>query len=225
MFNYIFTSLTQETMTLSVVLICTAVAFAMGLLIALVYMYRNTYNKSFAITLALLPLMIQIVIMLVNGNLGTSVAVLGAFSLIRFRSIAGTARDISSIFFAMAIGLACGMGFVIFAIFITLVICSLSLLLYRFNFAETKVSTYDLKIVIPETLDYEGVFDDLFEQYTQSSDLTQVRTTNLGSLFELTYVVEFKSKVSTKSFMDDIRVRNDNLNIICTRSGLNRELL
>ncbi|QIK69522.1 DUF4956 domain-containing protein [Erysipelothrix sp. HDW6C] len=221
----IFESITQTTMTLEVVVICSVVSLLMGMLIAYVYMYKNEYSKSFVVTLALLPVMIQIVIMMVNGNLGTSVAVLGTFSLIRFRSVAGSARDIGSIFFAMAIGLANGMGFVSFSVMITLLIGGMSALLYTLPFGERGFAEKDLKIVIPESLDYDGIFDDIFSQYTSNSELMKVKTTNMGSLFELQYRVHLKNDANTKDFIDALRVRNGNLSIVCGRPAVGREEL
>lgn len=225
MLNFIFETITGTTMTVQSVLICTVASFVLGVGIAYVYMFRNQYNKNFVVTLALMPVMIQIVIMLVNGNLGTSVAIVGAFSLIRFRSIAGTARDIGTIFFAMAIGLATGMGYISFAVFIAAIVGLMSVILNAVPFGVIKQENQDLKIVIPETLDFEGVFDDVLKKYTNEYSLNQVRTTNLGSLFELSYVIQLKDKGKTKEFIDELRVRNGNLNIICSKAGLNREML
>jgi len=217
---------TATTVTMQGFLICTVASLLMGILAAMIYMYRNTYNRNFVITLALLPAMIQIVIMLVNGNLGTGVAVLGAFSLVRFRSVPGTAREISSIFFAMGIGLASGMGYIGFAAVFLVMIGAATILLMKSGFGKNTKSEKELKITIPENLDYSGIFDDLFEKFAVEYHLEQVRTTNMGSLFELKYLIELKKEEEEKVFLDELRCRNGNLPIVFGRSmGKGQELL
>lgn len=224
MLNSIISSTETSALTWDALLICTIASMVFGLIVALIYMYRNTYSKSFVTTLVLLPAMIQLVIMVVNGNLGAGVAVMGAFSLVRFRSIPGTAREISSIFFAMAVGLANGMGYIL-ASFVFLVLVGLtSLLLTTVKFGEQKVEEKELKIVIPENLDYTSLFDDLFDQYTKKVNLIRVRTTNMGSLYELYYQVVLKKPEEEKSFIDALRCRNGNLNIACGRLSGYQEL-
>lgn len=208
--------------TLAEILLCTAASLVMGVVITLVYMYKNTYNRSFVITLALLPVLVQSIIMLVNGNLGTGVAVMGAFSLVRFRSVPGSAREIASIFFAMALGLATGMGFVAYGALFAVVVSAAMLLYVRLGFG-AESSAKSLRITIPEDTDYNGLFDDLFDQYTRDARLDKVRTTNLGSLFELQYTVTMKSDAQEKAFLDGIRMRNGNLSIISTRKDAARE--
>lgn len=212
----IFESITNTTMTLETIMISSIVSLILGIAIAWTYMYKNTYTKNFVVTLALLPVMIHVVIMMVNGNLGTSVAVLGTFSLIRFRSVAGTAKDIGSIFFVMVIGLATGIGYLTFAVFITMLICVMMLALNSSSFGEQHSHQRDLKITIPESLNYEGVFDDVFMKYTDDIILTKIKTTNMGSLFELQYRIRLKDTQEVKQFIDDLRVRNGNLAIVCS---------
>ena len=212
----IFESITNTTMTLETIMVSSIVSLILGIAIAWTYMYKNTYTKNFVVTLALLPVMIHVVIMMVNGNLGTSVAVLGTFSLIRFRSVAGTAKDIGSIFFAMVIGLATGIGYLSFAVFITILICIMMLALNTSSFGEQPSHQRDLKITIPESLNYEGVFDDVFMKYTDDIILTKIKTTNMGSLFELQYRIRLKDTQEVKPFIDDLRVRNGNLAIVCS---------
>jgi uncharacterized membrane protein YhiD involved in acid resistance len=208
---------TTVTLTASAVIICTIASLLLGVLAACIYMYKNSYTKNFVLTLALLPAMVQIVIMLVNGNLGTGIAVLGAFGLIRFRSVPGTAREISSIFFAMAIGLATGMGYIGYAVLFLLMIGAMTILIASSKFGEPKGEMKELKITIPENLDYTGLFDDLFTQYTKSHSLRQVKTTNMGSLYELQYHITLANMASEKEFIDELRCRNGNLNISCGR--------
>ncbi len=211
--------------TVGPLLLCTLVSLVLGLGIAFVYMFRNVYSKSFVITLALLPAMVQIVIMLVNGNIGTGVAVLGAFSLVRFRSIPGSAREIGSIFFAMAIGLATGMGYLAVAALFLLIIGGMQLLLSASSFGGRKENEKELKVTIPENLDYDGIFDDLFAQYADNAELIRIKTTNMGSLFELHYHVRFKGNKIEKEFLDQLRCRNGNLSISCGQVPANREEL
>ena len=206
-------------------LICMGVSLVLGLMIAVVHMVTTKYSKNFLITLSVLPLMVQVVIMMVNGNLGTSVAVLGAFGLVRFRSAPGNSREIASIFFAMAIGLAVGMGQIVFAVVITVVLSLVLLLLSKSGFGEKKVLEKKLKVLIPEDLNYTDVFDDIFHKFTSSVDLVKVKTTNMGSMYELSYNVVLKNKASEKNFIDEIRCRNGNLNVILSKvEALDNEL-
>lgn len=203
------------TITTGEIAICTGIALLLGLVIALVYTYRNPYTKSFILTIALLPVIIQSVIMVVNGNLGAGVAVMGAFSLVRFRSVPGGAREILTIFFAMATGLACGMGYVLYAALFTLVVCAATLLLTFLPFGEGQPRDKMLRVTIPEDLDYAHLFDDLFSTYTTRWTLEKVRTTNMGGLFELQYRITLKDVDLEKRFLDNLRKRNGNLKILC----------
>ncbi len=220
MLNSIFP--TSGAMTLPTLFICTAVSLVVGVGIAYLYMHKNEYNKNFVITLALLPAMVQVVILLVNGNVGTGVAVLGAFSLVRFRSLPGGAREIGSIFFAMALGLATGMGYIGVALLFLILIGGAMLLLTSTSFGQRKDDLTELKITLPENLEYEGMFDDLFSHYVTKAELVRVKTTNMGSLFELIYHVQLKNPGIQKEFLDQLRCRNGNLTIACGRLPLNR---
>ena len=159
--------------------------------------------------------MVQTVIMLVNGNLGTGVAVMGAFSLVRFRSLPGNAREIGSIFLAMALGLAAGMGYLGTAMLLMIVSGGITILLI--SLPAGRAGRKELKITIPENLDYSGIFDDIFAKYTKKSELVRVRTVNMGSLYELCYQVDLKSEFIEKNLLDEIRCRNGNLTIVCGR--------
>ena len=216
---------TTTTLSIKSVLLCTAASLILGLGIALAYRFRNQSSKSFVVTLALLPAIVQLVIMLVNGNLGTGVAVAGAFSLVRFRSVPGSARDIGSIFLAMAIGLATGMGYIGIALLFTLIISAVSLLYTVSGFGEKKEEEKGLKVTIPESLDYTEIFDDLFQKYTSKWELVQVKTASMGSLYRLEYQIILKNPSKEKEFLDEIRCRNGNLEISCGRVELNREEL
>ena len=219
-----FESIFSDTLTLESVLLSIIVSLLLGLFVAYIHMGTTKYTKNFIITLSILPLLVQIVMMMVNGNLGTSVAVLGAFSLIRFRSIPGNSREITSIFFAMAIGLATGIGQLILAIMLTIIIGFVLFILSKSKFGEQKISDQVLKITIPETLDYNNVFNDIFNEYLEEYKLFQVKTTSMGSLYELSYKVSLKDDLCSKKLMDDIRVRNGNLKIVLERPMDNYEL-
>lgn len=204
-------------LTVNTFLICTAVSVLLGIATALLACYRSRSTPGFAVTLAVLPAIIQLVIMLVNGNVGAGVAVAGAFSLVRFRSAPGTAKEIGVIFLAMALGLATGMGYVALAAGFFVIAAAVMLLLTRLNFCGKTSSERMLKITIPENLDYEGIFDDLFEQYTSAHTLEKVKTSNMGTLYELQYCITLKTAGIPKEFLDALRCRNGNLNIVCGR--------
>ena len=205
-------SIISSQLTLSAFLICTFTSIVLGVGIALVGMYRSRSSQSYAVALAILPVVVQLVIMLVNGNVGAGVAVAGAFSLVRFRSVPGTAREIGVLFMAMAVGLATGMGYVGLAV-ISVVIMALTAL----NFGKGKAEERTLKITIPENLDYEGLFDDVFAEYTRSNSLVKVKTSNMGTLYELEYRIVLNGDNVPKDFLDALRCRNGNLNITCGR--------
>ena len=218
-----FNSIIASPITLTQFLVCMITALVLGVLASCVFTFRNTHTGSLAVALALLPCVVAMVIMMVNGNVGAGLAVAGTFALVRFRSAPGTAREITGLFFSVALGLACGMGYVgLAAVFFVLFSAAL-LALGALHFGE-RGGARMLKITIPENLDYEELFDDLFEKYTRSHELVRVRTTNMGTLFELTYLVSLKGENVTKEFIDAIRCRNGYLNIICGREN-DRELM
>ena len=198
-------------------LICVLSALALGLLTALVFTFRSYHTGSLTISLALLPPVVTVVIMLVNGNVGAGLAVAGTFALVRFRSVPGTAREITGLFLSVSLGLACGMGYVGLAALFFVIMGVTVLILGRLRFGEGSPSCRQLKITIPENLDYEGLFDDLFEKYTLSHELVRVKTTNMGTLYELCYEVCLKDTGISKAFLDEIRCRNGNLTVICGR--------
>ena len=196
-------------------LLCVVCALAVGLLLAACYMYRTRYTKSFVTTLALLPSVVCVVIMMVNGNVGAGVAVAGAFSLVRFRSVPGTAKEIGAIFLAMGTGIIVGMGYLGYAILCAAVLGGASALYSRLDFGCTKKSALQktLQITIPEDLDYTGVFDDILRQYASEYELVQVKTTHMGSLFRLTYHMTLRAANQEKQLLDELRCRNGNLEI------------
>lgn len=206
-------------------LILTGVSLALGLISALVYMHRNTYTKGFVLALVLLPTVVQTVILLVSGNLGAGVAVAGTFSLVRFRSVPGGAREIAAIFTAMAVGLATGMGYIAVAAMLTCAVGLASLLMVQLRFGDQDANHRRLRVTMPEDLDYTKVFDDVFAQYTSKVELRKVKTTNLGSMFELQYDVTLRDPDQEKPFLDALRTRNGNLNILLSRTPGNSEEL
>ncbi len=222
MFKSIFEN--SNSLSIPTVLLCFTISLILGLIIAFTHMKTSKYTKNFVITLAILPALVQVVIIMVNGNLGTSVAVLGAFSLVKFRSLPGNSKEITSIFLSMAIGLSIGMGEIVFAIIFTIFICAILFILSFTKFGESKEITKILKITIPEDLDYTKVFDDIFQKYAKETDLEQVKTTNMGSMFELKYKIKLQKNINEKEFIDDIRCRNGNLTILLTNPIVENEL-
>ncbi len=210
-------SILGSEITVSTFLICSAVSIVLGIGTALLFGYKSKASKSFIITLALLPLVVQTVIMLVNGNLGAGVAVAGAFGLVRFRSAPGTAKEIAMLFLAMALGLATGLGYVALAAVFFGVTALFTLALGAAGLGAQAAGERELRITIPEDLDYEGLFDDLLEQYAKAWQLERVKTSHMGTLYELQYRVTLRGEQVPKAFLDELRTRNGNLNIVCGR--------
>ena len=218
-FKGIFDSDAAKVISVPAFLLCVGFSLAIGLVMALSYMYRTRYTKSFVITVALLPTVVSIVIMMVNGNIGTGVAVAGAFGLVRFRSVPGTAKEIGTLFLAMGTGLIAGMGYLGFAVLFTVVMCAVFMLYNHLDLGMGKnAAKYKtLSVTIPEDLDYSEVFDDIFAEYTAAHELLRVKTTNMGSMFRLTYNVSLKDPKREKEMLDKIRCRNGNLEISVSR--------
>ena len=200
-------------------MLCLGFSLVLGLVMAFAYMYHTRYTKSFVVTSALLPSVVCVVIMLVNGNVGTGVAVAGAFSLVRFRSAPGTAKEICTLFLAMGAGLISGIGYLGFAVLFTVVMCAVFVLYNRLDFGSKKnAATYKtFTITIPEDLDYSSIFDDIFSEYTSAYDLSRVKTTNMGSMFRLTYNVTLRNPAQEKEMIDKLRCRNGNLEIAVSK--------
>lgn len=227
LFQGVFDSEFTAVVSVSDFLLCLGFSLILGFAMALAYMYRTRYTQSFVVTLALLPAVVCIVIMLVNGNVGTGVAVAGAFSLVRFRSVPGSAKEICMLFLAMGAGLIAGMGYIGFAILFTIVMCVMFIVYNRFGFGMDKgAATYKtLTVTIPEDLDYTGIFDDIFDEYASAHALSHVKTTNMGSMFRLTYHVTLKDAALEKEMIDKIRCRNGNLEIaVSTQENSTLEL-
>ena len=206
-------------------LLCCVASVVLGMCVAGVYMFRHNYSKNFVVTLALLPLIVQMVITLVNGNLGAGIAVMGVFNLVRFRSIPGSAKDIGSVFLAMAVGLATGMGYLGLAVVFTLVVAVVNVAFVLTPFGKPREPGKTLKVTIPEDLEYDGVFDDALARYTVEYELVQVQTTNMGSLFQLEYAVRMREVGLEKALIDELRCLNGNLKISLGRAPQLRESL
>ena len=219
MLDSLFTSAsstTESTLTVSNSLVALLAAFAVGILISLVYMRthkNNNPSQSFALTIVILPAVISVIILLVGSNIARAFSLAGAFSIIRFRSVPGDPKDIAYVLFALAAGLACGMGYLTFGFLFTLVVCLVMLILNAIKFGQSRTTGKLLKIVIPENLDYQNALEDVLNQYTVSHDLIKVKTTDLGSLYELVYRVTTRNDRNEKDFIDELRCRNGNLNI------------
>ena len=210
-FSPIYTSTSDITTTVYV--ICSLASLVLGAVIAWAAGYKSSQSKSFMLALLLIPVIVQMVIMLVNDNVGAGVAVMGAFSLVRFRSAPGSAKEIVSIFLAMATGLATAKGYLALAAVFVIVVCLIMVLSNFITVKEKDDLMRELRITIPEDLNYAHEFDDLFEKYTKQSKLMNVKTTNMGSLYKLSYQVELNSEDIVQAFIDDLRCRNGNLEI------------
>ena len=217
-FKGVFDAEMIQTIEVGDFLLCLGVSLVLGLIMAAAYGFKNEHTKSFIVTLALLPAVVCVVIMMVNGNIGAGVAVAGAFSLVRFRSAPGSAKEIVSIFLAMGAGLIAGMGYLGFAALFTVIMCAV-FLVYNVLASNSKSEAMNktIKITIPEDLDYSGTFDDIFAEYTKKSELIKVKTTNMGSMFRLTYNVTLRDATREKEMIDRIRERNGNLEIMVSK--------
>ena len=206
-------------------MICTLCSLILGIIIAFAYKIQDKASKNFLVSLTVMPVIVQIVIMLVNGNLGAGVAIMGAFSLIRYRSAPGSAKEIAAVFLSMAIGICTGMGYVAFGAVMTVIICGALILFSKTSLLGKSGSEKQLKVTIPENLDYSGIFDDIFEKYTLANSLEKVKTVNLGSMYELVYRITEKDEKQEKQMLDEIRCRNGNLTVICGKVPVNSESL
>lgn len=219
LFKGIFDTPTVTTISVDKFLLCVGVSLLCGIVLAFCYAHRTRYTRSFLATLAMLPAVVCVVIMMVNGNVGAGVAVAGAFSLVRFRSVPGTAKEITMLFLAMGAGLICGMGYLGYAGLFTLILGVVSLLWAHLELGANKHNSLykTLSITIPEDLDYSQVFDSIFREFTSHCELTRVKTTNMGSLFRLTFDITMKPGVNEKEMIDALRCRNGNLEITVSK--------
>lgn len=207
----------DTTISLTNAMLTILVSFALGGIISMTYMKtsnKNGYSQNFALTLVMVPAVIAIIILLIGSNIARAFSLAGAFSIIKFRSAPGDPKDIAYVLFTMAAGLACGTGFFGYALLFTVLLCFLMFVLSFINFGAKKTTHKLLKITVPEDLDYEGAFDEVLDRFTTGYELRKVKTTDLGSLYELVYTVVMDNKTSQKEFIDELRCRNGNLNIV-----------
>lgn len=228
MFESIFTTTTDSTIHIGSAMLSIGTSIILGLIIGIVYMYlckKEGYGKNFIIGLVILPAIVSVVILLIGSNVARAFSMAGAFALVRFRSAPGNAKDIAIVFFAMAGGLACGLGYVLFAAVFVVVLLLLLVLLNFIHFADHSSENRQLKITIPENLNFNHIFDDLLDKYTTKSQLIKVKTTNMGTMYELTYNVHMKKEADEKTFIDELRMRNGNFNIILGIAEVNADVL
>lgn len=223
MLNFLTTSMVDtSTITLMTMALTILVSMVIGFIISLTYMKtadNGQYTQNFALTLILLPMIIALIILLIGSNVARAFSLAGAFSIVRFRSAPGNPKDITYVFFSMATGLACGVGYFGYAILFTVVLCVVMAVLSKTGYGCKKTSEKVLKITIPENLNFEGVFDEILDKYTEKYTLSKVKTVNMGSLYELDYSVSMKNEVNQKKFIDELRCKNGNLNIILSLVG------
>ncbi len=218
LFGGIFDSASQSVISVGAFLLCIGVSLIIGLFLAVIHGYQAGHSQSFLVTLALLPAVVCVVIMMVNGNVGAGVAVAGTFSLVRFRSAPGTAKEISAIFLAMGAGLIAGMGYLAYALLFALILGTAGFVYHRFcRYKYRPEQCKTLSVTIPENLDYGDVFEEILRQFTKSYELEHVKTSNMGSLFKLTYRVELQADASEKELIDKLRCRNGNLEIVLSK--------
>ena len=214
-----FNSVIESSITLQGFMISILCAMVLGLLTSLIFTHFTRHTGSLAITLAVLPPIVTLVIMMINGNVGAGLAVAGAFALVRFRSLPGTAKEVCGIFLSVSIGLACGMGYVGVALLYFVMMSLFIIAMETCRFGQGRLAERQLKITIPEDLDYEEIFDDLLEKYTVRWELVRVHTTNMGTLYELTYEVLMRNKAESREFINELRCRNGNLSISLGRAA------
>ena len=226
MFDSIFSSTADTAITVDRLLLGIAVAALLGFLISLVYMKTNSesnQSRSFSLTLVFLPVVITVIILMVGSNIARAFSLAGAFSIVRFRSAPGNPKDITYVLFTMAIGLSCGMGFLAYGVIIAVSLCVIMFILELVKFGTPKATHKILKITIPEDLDFQNAFDGILKKYTSAFELTKIKTTNLGSLYELTFSIAAKAGINEKMFIDDLRCRNGNMNITLVLGATNNQ--
>lgn len=217
MLDTLFSSTVAESLTFGTTLLIIFSALILGLGISLVYIFthkKEEYTASFTITLIMLPAIIAMIILLVGNNVARAFSLAGAFSLIRFRSAPGDSKDIAYVFFTLGVGLACGMGYIGYAVLFALILCGVMIVLTKLDFGNKKAGPMRLRIVLPEDMDYHGIFDEVLAEYVSVYKLVKVRTVEFGSLFEITYDITMKNIADSKQFIDKLRCKNGNLNVV-----------
>lgn len=221
LFTNIFTSTATTNLQLTSFLTCIAVSLVLGFIIAFAYSFKSRYTNSFFMTISLLPAIVSVVIIMVNGQLGAGIAVAGAFSLVRFRSVPGTAKEISTIFLAMSTGLITGMGYLMYGVIFTVIFSALLAIFNLIGNTAEKNAPRILKITIPEDLDYSDIFNDVLDRHTSNYELLSVKSTNMGALFKLVYSINTLPATNDKEFLDALRERNGNLEVMISRQEVN----
>ena len=221
----LFSSIFTSTFTLGQFLIAVLASMVLGFVVSIYYMFRNTYSKSFVPSLILIPAIECVVIIMINGNMGAGIAVAGSFALIRFRSARGSAKDLTAIFMAMAIGIICGTGYIGIAVLFTLIVCAVGMFLSFVKYGECVGQMRYLKITVPENLNYDEAFEEVLDNYCSSYEIEKVKTLSLGSLFRVDYSIVMKDTSKIKAMIDDLRIRNNNLEIVCGKEAVSKEEL
>ncbi|MDY5652186.1 MAG: DUF4956 domain-containing protein [Erysipelotrichaceae bacterium] len=221
----LFSSIFTSTFTLGQFLIAVLASMVLGFVVSIYYMFRNTYSKSFVPSLILIPAIECVVIVMINGNMGAGIAVAGSFALIRFRSARGSAKDLTAIFMAMAIGIICGTGYIGIAVLFTLIVCAVGMFLSFVKYGECDGQMRYLKITVPENLNYDEAFGEVLDNYCSSYEIEKVKTLSLGSLFRVDYSIVMKDTSKIKAMIDDLRIRNNNLEIVCGKEAVSKEEL
>lgn len=221
----LFSSIFTSSFTLGQFLIAVLASMVLGFVVSIYYMFRNTYSKSFVPSLILIPAIECVVIIMINGNMGAGIAVAGSFALIRFRSARGSAKDLTAIFMAMAIGIICGTGYIGIAVLFTLIVCAVGMFLSFVKYGECDVKLRYLKITVPENLNYDEVFEEVLNNYCSDYEIEKVKTLSLGSLFRVDYSIVMKDTSKIKAMIDDLRIRNNNLEIVCGKEAVSKEEL
>ncbi|MGO4369888.1 DUF4956 domain-containing protein [Paenibacillus sp. 2TAB19] len=217
MIESLFAASTATELTLTDALLTIFISIVLGTMISVTYMKTQTgYTQNFALTLIVLPIIVAIIILLIGSNIARAFSLAGAFSIIRFRSAPGDPKDIAFVLFTMAAGLACGVGSFAYAVLFTVVMCALMFVLKAIKFGSKKSTQKLLKVTIPEDLGYEEAFEELFHMFDIPYELRKVRTTELGSLYELVYAVTIDHLMNQKEFLDAVRSRNGNLDVTLT---------
>ena len=217
MLDTLFSSTVVNSLTFGTTVLIILSALILGLGISLIYILthkKEEYNTSFTITLIMLPAIIAMIILLVGNNVARAFSLAGAFSLIRFRSAPGDSKDIAYVFFTLGVGLACGMGYIGYAALFAFILCGVMIILTKLGFGNHRTSPMRLKIILPESMDYQGVFDNILKEYTTSCKLCKVKSTEYGSLFEITYDITMENMADSKGFIDKLRSKNGNMNVV-----------
>ena len=221
----LFSSIFTSSFTLGQFLIAVLASMVLGFVVSIYYMFRNTYSKSFVPSLILIPAIECVVIIMINGNMGAGIAVAGSFALIRFRSARGSSKDLTAIFMAMAIGIICGTGYIGIAVLFTLIVCVVGMFLSFVKYGECDGKMRYLKITVPENLNYDEAFEEVLDNYCSSYEIEKVKTLSLGSLFRVDYSIVMKDTSKIKAMIDDLRIRNNNLEIVCGKEAVSKEEL